>query len=247
MLHLNNVSGGYGKSEIIRGVSFEVQSGETFSLIGPNGSGKSTLLKIVLGLTPAYRGQIQLAGKDIHSFKSTERSRKISLLEAVNYVNFDITLDELIDLSIKNNSHAKKVKDLALTGLGITEFLGRSLLQLSTGQLKRAFLAHGLCTNSEVILLDEPFANLDWNQQRALADLLREWKREFGTTFVLAVHEFQWALNTSSRLCLLNEGVAVEVGPAEEVLQSKKTQNIFGFRSIIDKNPLDQSSRITLA
>ena len=138
------------------------------------------------------------------------------------------------------------LREKALQAVGLNGYNDRNLQELSSGEVRRAFIAHTLCSNSSVIMLDEPFSHLDWNHQHQLAKNLVHWKNTFNTTFVLALHELEWAVKIADQVCALGHKSLLAAGTPEQVFQSPEVGHNFGFRTLIDKNPIDGSLRLTL-
>ena len=95
-------------------------------------------------------------------------------------------------------------------------------------------------------MLDEPLAHLDWSHQIQLIDSLKEWRNKHGTTFVLAIHELERAVQVADRIGLVDNGKILKCGTPQEIFSSKETLETFAFKARIDENLLDGSRRLTL-
>jgi len=247
MLRLNDVSAGYEKPKpIIKNISLEIKAGEIFIFVGPNGSGKSTLLKTALGLLLPQSGSITLDQKNLHTLSLQERASKISLLESQISIAAPLTVDELLDLSSATSSNSL-IKHDVIKALDIKKFLNRSILELSSGEKRRVLLAHALATPSEIIMLDEPFAHLDWRHQIQFVETLVHWQKNFRTTFVLAVHELNLAVQLAHRMAVLDKGNLIACDTPENIFTNPSVGEVFAFQAMIDENPIDGSRRLTLA
>lgn len=244
MLQLNNVFSGYGKKTILRDITLEIHESEILVLIGLNGSGKSTLLKTLLGLLKPTRGQILLNGTNLSKIKLSERSKWISLLESQSKVLFSMSVSELLEIASRDRD--KNDTKEALDAVGLSGFENRNILELSSGEIRRAFIAHTLAANSKTILIDEPFVHLDWSHQVQLLENLKQWKKKYGTTFVLAIHELDRAAQMADRIGVMNDGRLINVNTVEKIFNSKEAFETFAFQAVIDENPLDGSRRLTL-
>jgi iron complex transport system ATP-binding protein len=248
MLRLNEIKSGYGKRDVIKGLSLEIRDSEIVALIGLNGSGKSTLLKTILGLIKPHHGEIFFDDRLLREIPLKERARKLSLLESQTPLTFPMSLDELMNLGARNLPQEQRDSAIerALEAAEMQNFKTRNLLELSSGETRRALIAHTLCNNSRVTMLDEPFAHLDWRHQKNLAESLKNWNKEFSTTFVLAVHELEWAVQIADRVCALHEGRIIAFDTAERVFADAAVREVFAFEAAIDENPIDGSRRLTL-
>ena len=245
MLQLNNLYVGYDrKNVILKNIKLNANPGEIIGLIGLNGSGKSTLLRTILGLIKPLSGDTTIDKISIRDLSLRDRSLTISMLESQTQSVFSMTVLELLEISNRNNKNS--LIDSALKFSGLKGFERRNIRELSSGEVKRAYLAHALCTNSKIILLDEPFAHLDWNQQLRLAQGIKAWRDHFRTTFVLAAHELEWIIKITDRVWALGHGQVIADSIPQDVFKSQQVSDVFDFRAFIDENPIDGSQRLTL-
>jgi ABC-type cobalamin/Fe3+-siderophores transport system ATPase subunit len=243
MLQLIDVCSGYKNRQVLHSINLEVVPNEILVIIGLNGSGKSTLLKTALGLLPPLRGKILVNRKPINELKLKERTQWVSLLESQPRLSFFTTVKELLEVACRGRHD---LSEEALIAVGLKGFEDKNILELSSGESHRAFLAHALATNSKCIMIDEPFAHLDWSHQSELVESFKKWKKKFGTTFILAIHELERTVQIADRLAVLNEGRLMAIGSPQEIFTSKEVFETFAFKAAIDKNPLDGSKRLTL-
>jgi iron complex transport system ATP-binding protein len=246
VLRLNSVDAGYGAKNVLSKITLAVHPGEILAVIGLNGSGKSTLLRTMLGLLEPRSGEVLLEEKILKTFNPIERARLISLLDSKIQLNFAITIAELLDLGSLRHLSSKNFRQEALEAVGLQGYENKNLLELSSGEVKRALIAHTLCSGSKMILLDEPLANLDWSHQAELIQNLKRWQLKWGTTFVVAIHELDWAVKVSGRMCVLNHGEILFTGSPDEALLHPKVREVFAFHSRIDENPFDGSKQLIL-
>ncbi len=244
MLRTSKLSCGYGKIPILHNLDLEISQGEIFCVMGINGSGKTTLLKTLFGVLPSLQGEILLDGVPFGNIKFKDRGKKLTMLEAEPFAPFSLTVQELF--SIGESSSRQKEFDFAFDRFQLQPLFKKDLLELSAGQAKRVWLAHTLSQGSALVFMDEPFLHLDWLQQQNLMETFAIWKREFSTTFVLALHELNLLANLADRLCVLSGSEILNLDLPEKVLTSKSISDLFQFTAIIDKNPIDGSKRVTL-
>jgi ABC-type cobalamin/Fe3+-siderophores transport system ATPase subunit len=242
MLQLIDVYSRYGKKNVLQGINLEVKENEIFALIGLNGSGKSTLLRTALGLIKTTQGEILINKNPLRNLSLSERSKNISLLESSSKTSFAMSVEELLKVADRNNRYTQN----ALKAVGLEGFEKKNILQLSSGEAQRAFIAHALATNSKCIMLDEPLTHLDWSHQTQLIDSLKEWKDKYATTFVLAIHELEKAVQVADRMGLIVNGKIKKCGTPQEIFSDRETLETFAFKACIDENLLDGSKRLTL-
>jgi len=186
-----------GRTEALRGVSFEIQKGDFVSIMGPSGSGKSTLLHILGFLDIATSGEYFFDGIDIKKFLGDElaslRNQKLGFIfQAFNLLPKTTVLDN-VKLPLyysqieerKWNSLAKK----ALESVGLSHRLKHETQQLSIGEKQRVSIARALVTNPDVIFADEPTGNLDSKSGGQVMDIIKKLCVEEGKTIILITHE----------------------------------------------------------
>lgn len=247
MLQLIDLAVGY-KRPVVENLNLVFQRASISAIMGLNGSGKSTLLKTLLTLLPSLHGRILFDGNPLEKIRPNERAPLISLLEAQSPVPFPMGVGELMELACRRHDSSTKAKlqQEALSAVGLEGWTRRNLMEMSSGEIRRAFIAHALCLNSTVTMIDEPFAHLDWNHQHGLARALVSWKEKYKTTFILAIHEWEWGVKIADQACALGNNRLLAHGAPADVFKSPLVQETFRFRCVIDDNPLDGSLRLTL-
>jgi len=178
MIDLQNVSIYYGKDRIIKDVNMSINT--KVLLLGPNGSGKSTLLRAIAGIIP-YKGHILVDGKEVFSLKN-ENILSTNLPEA--YV-LDLTINDVIYVYEEIKGIDKELVIGMLDKMGLRSILKKRIYELSTGQsvIFRDVLT--LASGAKIILLDEPFENVDLGKRKLLA----EWIKEYGKEGIIVTHE----------------------------------------------------------
>ena len=217
VLEVERLSFGFDSGrEVLREVSFAVAAGECLGVVGANGSGKSTLLWCVLGLYRA-EGAVRLFGEPL--------SRKNRHRVGVVFQNpedqlFMPRLVEDVALPLVNRGlSAGEAASRARTALelaGLGNAAGRPASQLSLGERKRAVIAAALATSPELLILDEPTAELDGRSVRRLAAMLGELR----VARLIASHDLAFLRGLCSRLLVLAEGAVIAEGPAVEILDN---------------------------
>ena len=182
-----------GTTQALRGVSFEVFTGEVVAVLGPNGSGKSTVIKAIVGLVEAQSGSIELFGTPIRRF--SQRSRIGYVPQRITAASgVPATVQEIVTAGRQHGLFGvrraadKKAIIEAMDAVGVADLRHRSVAQLSGGQQQRVLIARALARQPELLILDEPLAGVDIEQQDSLATTLQHLRGQ-GRTIVIVLHE----------------------------------------------------------
>ncbi len=235
-LRFDDVSHSYGARTALRSFSLDVGAGEIVSLLGPSGSGKTTALRIAAGLEVPQRGRVEVGGQAVAAdglFVPPER-RDVGLLFQDLALFPHLTVADNVAFGLRADRKARVGEMLELVGL---QGQGRVYPhQLSGGQQQRVALARALAPRPRVLLLDEPFSNLDvvLRQQvrREMANLLKQ----VGTSVLLVTHDPEEALFMSDRVALMREGAIEQVAAPETLYFAPATRfaaMFFGEANVI--------------
>ncbi len=193
VLTLNNISFSYGKTPVLKDISYEFEKGKIYCIIGKSGAGKTTLLSLLSGLASPSEGEILYDGKSIADIdKYTYRSRYIGVVfQSFNLITKFTALENVIlsmDISgCKVNNKKEKALEL-LSGVGLNEDeANRRVLKLSGGQQQRVAIARALSYDPDIILADEPTGNLDGETQNEIMGIFRKLAEE-GKCVILVSH-----------------------------------------------------------
>ena len=216
-LHLNNVSHAYGSQRILNGVSIFVAPGETVCLLGPSGCGKTTLLRIAAGLETLQSGQVTigqtLVGQGQGKIGLPPEARGIGFVFQ-DYALFPhLTIRENVAFGLRDAQDGRaRWVEVALARVGLAEQAEKYPYALSGGQQQRAALLRALAPEPGVMLLDEPFSNLDATlRAQVRADTLGLLK-ETGVATLMVTHDPEEAMFMADRLLVMNEGRIVQAG-----------------------------------
>jgi len=210
------------KKEVLKAISFSIKRGEFTLLCGRNGSGKSLLLKCLKGLLTVKTGAIVINGVDL-THKAKERNRLIGLVfqdaetQMVGQtVKKDLSfgLENLKIDPLQQEAIIKEVSDL----LNLKSYLNERPRRLSGGEQRRLAIGGVLVMSPAIILLDEPFANLDWDGIKQVLTSLNNLKSK-GATIVVATHEIEKVIALADSMILLDQGTVVREGSVSSVLQ----------------------------
>ena len=194
--------------EVLRGISFEVQRGESIAIVGASGVGKSTLLNIMGSLEPPTSGCVRFLGKDLYSLPEHElcriRNRKIGFVFQFHHLLPELTALENVMMPAliarMSKTEAMEMAEEVLKKVGLGNRLGHRSGELSGGEQQRVAIARALVMKPELILADEPTGNLDWFTSREVAELLFQLNEEEEITMVIATHNHSLAERMSRKM-----------------------------------------------
>ena len=174
---LNNISFAYKQRNILENVDLVIKKGEFASIVGPNGGGKTTLLKLILGLIKPDKGQIRVFGKSPDQIR-----HQIGYMPQYAHLDMDFpatVMDVVLMGRLRKTSlwFSKKDKIVAINGIdkvGMIRFVDTEFNELSGGQKQRILIARALCSNPDILLLDEPTANVDQQTEKKLFSILQK-------------------------------------------------------------------------
>lgn len=233
MISLTDVSKSYGSSTVLGPVDLEIPAGGITALVGPNGAGKSTLLTIVGRLTDPTTGRVSVGGLDVARAPSRELARTLSILRQENHFITRLTVRELVGFGRFPHSQGRLTADdvrhidHAIDFLDLGDLQGRVLDELSGGQRQRAYVAMVLAQDTDYVLLDEPLNNLDMSHSVAMMKQLRKAADELGKTFIVVIHDINFAAAYADRIIALAEGRVVRNGTPAEIMTPATLESIF--------------------
>ena len=209
-------------------INFTVEKGENIAILGPNGAGKSTLLHQFNGLLTPTSGSVCVLGKEVNKQNLTEIRQHVGLVfQDPDDQLFARTLSQDIAFGPTNLGLPKKeVEERVKWALDVTELKGlesKAPQNLSTGQKKRAAIAGVLAMKPEVMVLDEPMANLDPRTATKILRLLLQLNKDLGITLIIATHDVDLVPLFATKICILNKGKIILEGTPEEVFSQAET------------------------
>ncbi|HEX4208007.1 MAG TPA: ABC transporter ATP-binding protein [Ktedonobacteraceae bacterium] len=191
-----NLPLGHERIEILKGINFQIMSGEFVSIVGPSGSGKSTLLGIIAGLDNPTTGKVLIDGVDITRMTEGKlavvRNTKIGMVfQAFNLIP-TLTAQENVEVPLYVGKHkgspSARAREL-LSLVGLSHRLGHRPSQLSGGEQQRVAIARALATDPAFVVADEPTGNLDARNGENVLKLITELREQTGKTFIIATHD----------------------------------------------------------
>ncbi len=231
VLRIERVSKRFGALEAVKEVSLEVGGSEFFALLGPSGSGKTTLLRIIAGLERPDAGRVEIGGRDVTGLPPYLRGIGMVFQDFLLFPHRTVRENVLFPLRMQGMERAEQQRQLewviALVRLEGLE--ARYPHQLSGGQKQRVALARGLVARPDVLLLDEPLANLDRELRKEMEIEVRRFQVELQIPFVYVTHNQEEALTMSDRMAVMNRGRFEQVGPKLEVYARPASRFVASF------------------
>ncbi|WP_089883467.1 ABC transporter ATP-binding protein [Halogeometricum limi] len=232
VLELDGLKKSYGSEEVIHDLSLSVREGEILTLLGPSGCGKTTTLRLLAGLERPDGGDVRLNGRTVSgaSFVPPEE-RGVGVVFQEFALFPHLTAREniafgLVDLS--EEERERRVDDL----LELVDLSGQGESypdELSGGQQQRVALARSLAPEPDILLLDEPFSNLDVDLRVQMREEVRRILKEAGVTAISVTHDQEEALSISDRVAVMNDGDLEQAGDPENVFQHPESRFVAGF------------------
>ncbi|WP_103172906.1 amino acid ABC transporter ATP-binding protein [Paracoccus sp. SY] len=226
MIQVQDIHKSFGKLEVIKGVSFDVNKGEVVCIIGPSGSGKSTILRCINGLETYQRGAILIEGAKVDPADrsiTSIRTQVSMVFQRFNLFPHRTALENVMEgpVFVKKVSRAEARDEAAelLDKVGLGDKLGAYPGKLSGGQQQRVAIARALAMNPKAILFDEPTSALDPELVGEVLAVMRDVASE-GMTMVVVTHEMEFARAVADRVLFLEGGAIVEQGSPQEVLRN---------------------------
>ncbi len=246
ILSISHLSKSFGPLNVLRDISFSVRKGEVVSIIGPSGSGKSTLLRCATMLETADSGTIsyenlrilnngKYAGKSV---LKQARNRFGLVFQSFNLFPHYSVLKNIIDAPVcvqkRNRAEVIEEAKLLLHKIGLEGREDAYPYQLSGGQQQRVAIARALAMNPDILFFDEPTSALDPELTAEILKVIRQLAEEH-MTMVIVTHEINFARNVSDRIVFMADGVIVEQGSAEQLVDNPQNERTRAFLANIGK------------
>jgi len=231
LLNVKNIFAGYGKLQILNGVTLTAKPGEVTVIVGPNGSGKSTLLKSIAGHTTVYEGTIDHNGQEITGLASHKIARSgIAFLPQTDNVFTNLTITENLRLAgykIDQNDYRTRLKRMFQLFPQLSAYTGTKATSLSGGERQMLAMALALIREPNVMMFDEPTANLAPKIATQVLNIISSLAKEIGLTILLAEQNARRALEIGDVAYLLVGGKNAFEGTARELLEHKELGRLY--------------------
>jgi len=237
LLRIEDLHKSYAGTEVLKGISFDLERGETKVLIGPSGSGKSTLLRCVNHLTRPDRGRIVLDGDEVVDNRINAIRATIGFVfQDFNLFTHLRALDNVaVGLWRVRGMDRRSARERAareLERVGLANRAEAYPAELSGGQQQRVSIARALAMDPRIILFDEPTSALDPELTEEVVEVMRQLARE-GMTMLVVSHEMGFARSAADEIIFMDHGVIVEEGPPEKLFRDAQHARTRDFLRII--------------
>jgi phospholipid/cholesterol/gamma-HCH transport system ATP-binding protein len=242
MISIRDLRVSYGGGrEILHGISFDVQRGETMVILGGSGSGKSTLLRTLVGLERPTSGEVWIRGENFAAISGEQRDdirKHLGMSFQGGALFGSMTVGENVALPLQEHtklepSTVEIMVRLKLDQVGLSGYEDFLPSQLSGGMKKRAAVARALAMDPEILFFDEPSAGLDPIIAAGIDHLILELKKAFHMTIIVVTHELASAYLIADRMVLINKGDLIAMGTVPEMRNSKHPK----VRQFLDRVP----------
>ena len=232
MLEIKELETGYGKKQVLFGLSLDVREGEIVTLIGPNGAGKSTVLKAVCGLIPTWKGEIRFNGTPVNgSTPAQNLARGITFAPQGNRVFADLTVMENLEIGgypLPRKEAKERIAQMLELFPVLKERTRQDAGRLSGGEQQMLALARALVPKPKLLMLDEPSLGLAPNLVATVFKRIADINRKAGVAILIVEQKVRKVLNLSNRVCALKLGRVVHTGDSASLkADSQKLKDIF--------------------
>jgi molybdopterin-binding protein len=245
-IEFKEVSKKYGEITALDKVNLRISEGEIFTLMGPNGSGKSTILRIMAGIESTSTGEMYFNKERIDT-ENLGQLRQNCTLVFQKTVLFNTSVEKNVAYGLKLRNYAsKEIEELVKEALETVKLQGyekRLARKLSGGEQQRVSLARALVLNTDLLLLDEPTANLDPRNSTIVEQTISRINQELGKTVVMATHNIFQVESLTNRAALLVDGRIAQAGTTQEIFRSPsksmasfaRVENVFsGYSEMVE-------------
>ena len=235
MVHVQNLKKNFGKLEVLKDFSIDIEEGEVVVLLGPSGSGKSTFLRCLNQLEVATAGTIIIDGQDVtnkHTDINKVRENIGMVFQHFNLFPHKTVIENImlapVELKLMTKEEARNKGMELLKRVGMDTKADAYPSQLSGGQKQRVAIARALAMNPDIMLFDEPTSALDPEMVGEVLTVMKELARD-GMTMVVVTHEIGFAREVADRIVFMDGGYIVEQGSPEEIINHPKEPRTIDF------------------
>jgi len=254
ILQVENLSFRYDRHPVLEDLTFSVATGDFVGIVGPNGTGKTTLLKLLYRLMTPQQGRIVIDGTNLAGMTRGDISRKIAVVSQETQINFPFSALEVVLMG--RSPHLRGLQfegqkdfDVARRAMELTDTLHvahRPFREISGGEKQRVFIARALAQETDMVLLDEPTANLDIRHQIQFYDLMTVLNEEKGIAVITVSHDINLASEFCKKVLLIDQGRIFGFGKPDGVITRENIEAVYHTPVLVDLNPETRAPRVTL-
>lgn len=235
-IEVKNLNFSYGTQPVLQNISFAVPKGAMVAVLGPNGAGKSTLFRCLLRFLRIQSGEILLGGQDINTLSRRAMASLAAYIPQTADPVFNYTVQDMVLMGTTGMLSALRAPKKAqldavqqsLQELGIAQLSQRGVCQISGGERQLVLIARAMVQNAQLLLMDEPTANLDYGNQQRVLDQIQSLTRK-GYTVLMSTHNPEHALRYASHILALRDGKICAAGETRETLTAALIRQLYGI------------------
>jgi len=254
MLEVNDLNFNFGKENILKHISLNIDKGCFYSIIGPNGSGKTTLLRNISRVLHPVKNTVFINKGDISDLNQKEVAKIMAVVPQNTNIDFDFTALDIVMMGraphlrrfeSENEKDLKKVKE-AMEITNTWNLREKNINHLSGGERQRVIVARAIAQDTEVILLDEPVSNLDLYHQVEVMNTVKTLVENRNIIVVAVLHDLNLASNYSDHIFLMSNGKLICEGTSEEVITEENINKVYKVKVSLTENPFTKRPHIII-
>ncbi len=228
---LKNIDKYLGGKQILNCVNLEIKKGEMVALLGPSGCGKSTTLRIIAGIIKAESGEIFIADKKVNDISTQQRNAVLVFQDFLLFPHLTVEKNIAFGLKAKkiNKSQINKTVADLIKMVDLTGEEKKYPFELSGGQQQRVAIARALAVNPDILLLDEPFSNLDLRLRENMQEFVHKIHKETNTTIVIVTHSKEEAFKMCDKVAIMFDGSITQVDTPYNLYRNPKNKRVAEF------------------
>ena len=254
MLKLHNIRAGYQKTLILEDICLEIGCASFTGIIGPNGSGKTTLLKLITGVKAPQKGSILFNSRPLSGIPRKQLARQMAVVPQSSFVPPLFTVEEVVSmgrypfqgLRLSDSAADRRAVRTAMEKTELSAIGSKPMQALSGGQRQEVLIARALAQTPELLILDEPTANLDIKHQMKIMALTRSLVDTGDLTAVMVIHDLGLAARFCDGLVLIHDRKILARGLPQKVLTPAHLKTAYGVDAVIGKNHLTGALDVTV-
>ena len=234
-LRVEDLHFSYGNLEVLKGVSFGVESSGFVSLLGPNGAGKSTLFRCMLGLLEPASGSVHICGRNIQTMPAAELSHRVAYIPQSHHPVFNFSVFDMVLMGTTSQlspfatpgKQQRQLAEAAMERVGIAHLRDRGCSNISGGERQLALIARGIAQQAKILVMDEPSASLDYGNKLRVMEMVKDLTRD-GYTVIQSTHDPDQAYLYSDQILALYDGKILANGTPRDTISSDLICALYG-------------------